>query len=129
MQTEQIALASPAPGVALALTVHRFGTPGARPRVYIQASLHADELPGMIAAHHLRERLTRLEAEGRIAGEIVLVPSANPIGLSQTPISCPRSRKRCATGSAPTRTGTAARSAKRSRPHSPPLRPCHPPSS
>jgi predicted deacylase len=92
MQTEQIALASPAPGVALALTVHRFGTPGARPRVYIQASLHADELPGMIAAHHLRERLTRLEAEGRIAGEIVLVPSANPIGLSQTLLGTPIGR-------------------------------------
>jgi hypothetical protein len=37
----------------------------------------------MIAAHHLRERLTALEAEGRIRGEIVLVPAANPIGLAQ----------------------------------------------
>jgi predicted deacylase len=51
--------------------------------VYVQAGLHADEIPGMLAAHHLRERLSALEEEGRIAGEIVLVPSANPIGLSQ----------------------------------------------
>jgi predicted deacylase len=83
MKTEQIALSPLAPGMDLSLTVQRFGEAGARPRVYVQASLHADELPGMIAAHHLRERLTALEAEGRIKGEIILVPSANPIGLAQ----------------------------------------------
>ena len=83
MKTEQIALAPLSPGADLSLTVQRFGRQGARPRVYVQASLHADEITGMIAAHHLRERLTALEAEGRIRGEIVLVPSANPIGLAQ----------------------------------------------
>ncbi|SCY29751.1 succinylglutamate desuccinylase/aspartoacylase family protein [Microvirga guangxiensis] len=83
MKTEQIALSPLAPGASLSLTVHRFGQEGARPRVYVQASLHADEIPGMIAAHHLRERLIALEAEGKIKGEIILVPSANPIGLAQ----------------------------------------------
>jgi hypothetical protein len=83
MRTEQIALSPLAPGAGLSLTVQRFGEAGARPRIYVQASLHADEIPGMIAAHHLRERLIALEAEGRIKGEIVLVPSANPIGLAQ----------------------------------------------
>src|SRR3712207_6471063 len=83
MKTEQIPLSPLAPGAGLSLTVHRFGQGGARPRVYVQASLHADEIPGMIAAHHLRERLIALEAEGRVKGEIVLVPSANPIGLAQ----------------------------------------------
>lgn len=83
MRTEQIALSPLAPGANLSLTVQRFGPEGARPRIYIQASLHADEIPGMIAAHHLRERLTALEVEGRIKGEIILVPSANPIGLAQ----------------------------------------------
>jgi predicted deacylase len=83
MRTDQIPLSPLAPGAALSLTVHRFGEAGARPRIYIQAALHADEIPGMLAAHHLRERLTRLEAEGKIRGEIVLVPSANPIGLTQ----------------------------------------------
>lgn len=83
MKTEQIALSPLAPGASLSLTVHRFGEAGARPRVYVQASLHADEIPGMIAAHHLREKLTALEAEGRIKGEVILVPSANPIGLAQ----------------------------------------------
>lgn len=83
MRTEQIALSPLAPGAGLSLTVQRFGEVGARPRIYVQASLHADEIPGMIAAHHLRERLLVLESEGRIKGEIVLVPSANPIGLAQ----------------------------------------------
>jgi uncharacterized protein len=92
MRTEQIALSPLAPGASLSLTVHRFGEAGARPLIYIQASLHADEIPGMIAAHHLRERLTALEAEGRIKGEIVLVPSANPIGLAQKVLGQPVGR-------------------------------------
>src|SRR3989337_530568 len=83
MRTEQIALSPLAPGASLSLAVQRFGQEGARPRIYVQASLHADEIPGMIAAHHLRELLTALEAEGRIKGEIVLGPSPNPIGLAQ----------------------------------------------
>lgn len=61
-----------------------FGVPGARPKVYIQAGLHADEIPGMLVAHYLRELLTDLESKGLLTGEIVLVPVANPIGLEQT---------------------------------------------
>lgn len=53
-------------------------------KVYLQASLHADELPGMLALHHLRQLLDSAEAHGDILGEIVLVPIANPIGLEQT---------------------------------------------
>jgi predicted deacylase len=92
MKTEQIALSPLAPGASLSLTVHRFGEPGARPRIYVQAALHADEIPGMIAAHHLRERLIALEAEGKIKGEIILVPSANPIGLAQKVLGQPVGR-------------------------------------
>jgi predicted deacylase len=53
-------------------------------KVYVQASLHADELPGMLVAHHLRQRLLALEKAGRLRGEVVVVPVANPIGISQT---------------------------------------------
>jgi predicted deacylase len=98
MRTEQIALSPLAPGASLSLTVHRFGEPEARPQVYIQAALHADEIPGMIAAHHLRERLIALEAEGRIKGEIILVPSANPIGLAQKVLGEPVGRFNLADG-------------------------------
>ncbi len=65
------------------LTVLRFGTPGARPKVYMQAGLHADELPGMLVLRKLAAELEEAAQEGRIAGEIILVPVANPIGLSQ----------------------------------------------
>ncbi|MDN3920176.1 succinylglutamate desuccinylase/aspartoacylase family protein [Roseateles violae] len=83
MQVHHHALLSPAPGTQRELISLHYGRPGQGPKVYIQASLHADELPGMLVAHHLRNKLDALEAAGRIAGEIVLVPMANPIGLSQ----------------------------------------------
>ncbi len=65
------------------LTAWRFGRAGARPRVYIQGGLHADEAPGMLVGFDLRDRLAALEAVGAIRGEIVVVPVANPIGLDQ----------------------------------------------
>ncbi len=65
------------------LHVHRFGTPGAAPKAYIQASLHADETPAMLVAHQLLERLLEADRRGEIRGEVVVVPFANPIGLSQ----------------------------------------------
>lgn len=65
------------------LTVLRFGTPGARPKVYLQAGLHADELPGMLVLRDLAARLEEAAARGEILGEIVIVPVCNPIGLSQ----------------------------------------------
>lgn len=83
MRSERIAIGGAASGCDLSLTVQRFGADGARPRVVVQASLHADEIPGMITAVELRKRLLELEAEGAIIGEIVLVPVANPIGLGQ----------------------------------------------
>jgi hypothetical protein len=71
-------------GTRRTLVSQHFGTAGARPKVVLQASLHADELPGMLALHHLRGLLQEAEAQGKIQGEVVLVPMANPIGLSQT---------------------------------------------
>ena len=76
-------LKSSSPGTHRHVKILRYGEPGATPKAYLQASLHADELPGMIAAHHLARLLDAAEAEGRILGEIVLVPVANPIGLAQ----------------------------------------------
>ena len=81
--TEEIALASPSPGTRRSLKVHRYGTPGARPKAYFHAALHADEWPGLLTLNHLIGLLDAADAEGRIAGEIVLLPYANPIGLSQ----------------------------------------------
>ena len=83
-RVETITLDSASPGTRREITVHRFGTPGARPKAYFQASLHADELPAMLVAHHLLRRLIAADAEGAVTGEIILVPAVNPIGMSQT---------------------------------------------
>jgi uncharacterized protein len=80
------------------LTSYRFGQSGAGKKVYIQASLHADEVPAMLVAHVLRRELERLEAEGRLRGEIILVPAANPIGLSQVVHGAPFGRYDLASG-------------------------------
>jgi len=81
--TERLALMSNSPGTARSLLVHRYGRPGARPKAYLQASLHADEIPAMLALHHLARLLDEADAAGDILGEILLVPYANPIGLAQ----------------------------------------------
>ena len=75
----------------------RTGT-GTGKKVYIQASLHADEVPAMLVAHCLRRALEGLDAEGRIHGEIILVPAANPIGLSQLVHGTPFGRFDLGTG-------------------------------
>jgi len=82
-RSDRLPLLSVSPGTSRFLTVHRFGTEGARPKVYIQAALHADETPGLLVAHHLHRLLDEADRAGRIKGEIVLVPYANPIGLGQ----------------------------------------------
>lgn len=69
--------------VCFRLTSFHFGVPGQGKKVYIQAGLHADEVPGMLVAQLLRTGLAALEAAGKLRGEVILVPAANPIGLSQ----------------------------------------------
>lgn len=83
LTTDILTLPSAGPGTARRLTVLRFKgqTPG--PKAYLQAAVHADEVPALLVAQHLREKLTALDAAGRLKGEILLVPYANPIGLTQ----------------------------------------------
>lgn len=83
MQRTEHALLSQSLGSQKTLVSFRSGAADARPKVYIQASLHAEELPGMLVAHHLRKQLDAAERDGRIQGQVVLVPAANPIGLAQ----------------------------------------------
>jgi predicted deacylase len=83
MQRTDYSLLSNSLGSQKTLTSFHYGSPGARPKVYIQASLHAEELPGMLAAHHLRALLEAADAAGEVQGEVILVPVANPIGLAQ----------------------------------------------
>jgi len=71
------------PGAEWRIPVLRFRGRGDGPPAYLQAALHADELPGVIAIDALCARLRRAEAAGDIRGDITLVPWANPIGLQQ----------------------------------------------
>jgi predicted deacylase len=82
----------------LHLTSHHYGQAGAGKKVYIQAAIHADEVPAMLVAHLLRQHLERLDAEGRIKGEVILVPAANPLGLSQVLHGAPFGRYDLSTG-------------------------------
>ncbi len=81
--TEEIPLMSPAPGTSRKLVVHRYGRPGDGPKVYMQASLHADEWPGLIALQKLIPMLDKAAEEDLILGEIIVLPYANPIGMAQ----------------------------------------------
>ena len=71
------------PGTTRSIAWLRFGRAGARPKVYIQAAIHANELPGAMALHHLMPMLAEADRAGRIRGEVIVVPTVNPIGQSQ----------------------------------------------
>jgi len=81
--TRKILLPAMTPGGGRSLTVHRFGRAGARPKAYLQAAIHANELPGVMVLHHLLPMLVKADRKGRIKGEIVIVPAVNPIGFAQ----------------------------------------------
>jgi uncharacterized protein len=98
METRHHPLLLPSVGTRREIVSQHFGTPGARPKVVLQGSLHADELPGMLTLHHLRGLLQSAERRHLLLGEVVLVPVANPIGLDQTLLHTPLGRFDLASG-------------------------------
>ena len=80
------------------LSSFHYGAPGLGKKVYIQAALHADEVPGMLVAQFLRKKFDELDAAGKINGEIILVPAANPLGLAQAIHGAPFGRFDLTTG-------------------------------
>ena len=84
MRTEVLPLNGSSLGTQRTITALHFGDEAASRKIYIQASLHADELPGALTAYHLRQKFLALENAGQIKAHIVLVPMANPIGLGQS---------------------------------------------
>ncbi|AHG47754.1 peptidase M14 [Rhizobium leguminosarum bv. trifolii CB782] len=85
MDVSEITIPGDTPGTEWRLPVLRFqGRDPKAPKVYIQAALHAGELPGTVALHFLCERLRQAESEGGIASDITIVPQANPIGAAQS---------------------------------------------
>ncbi|QUX93957.1 succinylglutamate desuccinylase [Marinomonas sp. CT5] len=98
MKHNQHPLISPAIGTQRAIDSFHFGKPETGKKIYIQASLHADELPGMLAAWKLKKQLVMLEEQGHVNGEIILVPVANPIGQNQHLMDIPLGRYQLETG-------------------------------
>lgn len=98
MQSHTHPLAPSGSSIAPTLTSFHYGTPGSGKKVYIQGALHADEVPGMLVSQFLRTEFDALEAAGKIRGEIVLVPAANPIGLAQAIQGAPFGRFDLTTG-------------------------------
>ena len=80
---ETITLPGAMPGTTRQLRVFSFGEPGARPKAYLQAGLHADEPAGMMILRELCRLLAAAEDAGEIVGEIVVIPVANPLGIDQ----------------------------------------------
>lgn len=70
-------------GDAVPVGVWRFEGNGSGPNVHLQAGVHADEIAGMLVLHLLMQRLEVAEAEGRLKGQVTVVPQANPLGIGQ----------------------------------------------
>ncbi|TIM29010.1 MAG: succinylglutamate desuccinylase/aspartoacylase family protein [Mesorhizobium sp.] len=89
MQKSIERIAGDSEGVSYEFPVFRFegfrfdGSDKAASSAYLQAALHAGELPGVVAIDALMPMLEKAEAEGRIKGSITVVPQANPIGRAQ----------------------------------------------
>ena len=83
MEIERVTFESDTPGQEFSLRVFRFRGSGNGPAVYMQAALHAHEMPGMVALDRLIPRLEAAENDARLAGSVTVVPHANPVGLAQ----------------------------------------------
>jgi len=84
MQRSIETIAGDTDGVSYEFPIYRVkGAAPDAPSAYLQAALHAGELPGVVAIHMLIPKLRAAQAEGRIRGDMTIVPSANPIGRSQ----------------------------------------------
>jgi len=80
------------PGTSRQIHSFHYGPAHATGKVYLQASLHADELPGMLVLWHLKQQLARIEAAGLLRWSVVVVPVANPQGLEQVLMDVPQGR-------------------------------------
>jgi predicted deacylase len=86
MREEKYQLKSFTPGLKREITIWRFSSDHENtdlPKIYLQASLHADEIPPMLVINHLKEKLLLAEKENLLKAHFILIPQANPIGGTQ----------------------------------------------
>lgn len=105
-RTEQINLLTDGVGIQPFIKMHQYGPDNDDCElIYIQGSLHADELPGIMVNHHLLRLLDITDKIGsssrggnHILKRIHIVPYANPFGLNQTILHDVQGRFNIATG-------------------------------
>ena len=79
---ETLKLRGDTPGVTTELNFYRIGPADAPEKVYLQAALHADEQPGTMVLHHLLPMLRTADDQGLLQARFVVIPMANPFGMS-----------------------------------------------
>jgi hypothetical protein len=83
MRKDRFSFAGRGAGTEHSVTAFTFGDPDARPKVFVQGGLHADEGPGMMVARLIADLLAVAEDDGQLIGTVTVVPFANPLGLGQ----------------------------------------------
>jgi predicted deacylase len=74
-------LSGDTPGSSTTLTWYTAGPGDAVRKVYLQAALHADELPGTMLLHHLLPKLRDADAAGQLRARFTVMPAVNPLGM------------------------------------------------
>jgi predicted deacylase len=92
MIKDTFTIAGDSAGTSHELTVFRFRPADPVAKVYLQASLHADEQPGMLVLHHLIQKLIEVEKEDRLKAEFVILPMVNPLGMAHLSFGAHRGR-------------------------------------
>lgn len=87
-----------APGQSFELNYYRIGPANASTKVFLQASLHADEQPGMMVLHHLLNLLREADGLDKLNAEFVVFPMANPIGMANIEFCKHQGRYHAASG-------------------------------
>ncbi|WP_435333692.1 succinylglutamate desuccinylase/aspartoacylase family protein [Haloarchaeobius sp. TZWWS8] len=82
---DRVTLARLPSGVEVATTVHRYQGPDDGPTVYVQAAQHGREINGTEVCRRLHDELPTT----RLAGEVVVVPVANPLTFDRVSYTMP----------------------------------------
>ncbi|MBN3785797.1 succinylglutamate desuccinylase/aspartoacylase family protein [Burkholderia sp. Ac-20353] len=83
MDTLDLPLPDISPGMRMTLREYTFGPKDAERSIYLQAALHAGEVPGLLVIQHLLTMLESLEFARALTGRVTVMTWANPIGMQQ----------------------------------------------
>jgi uncharacterized protein len=83
MEILDLPLPDLSPGTRMMLREYTFGPQEAEHSIYLQAALHAGEVPGLLVIQHLLTRLESLESDRALTGRVTVMTWANPVGMQQ----------------------------------------------